>query len=134
MVIEISNFEQEVTEILADKGEILLGYVFGSYVKGREHDESDIDIGILVEGSMSNNELFELCERLESVLNIEVDVRVLNGEDPRFVYNVLREGEILYMRDEEVRISFETSAMREYLDMKPFIDRYDRAVRQRLTG
>jgi len=130
----VSDFESEVSEVLSGREEVLLGYIFGSYVEGREHEGSDLDIGILTNGSLANKELFQLFELLEDALGVEPDVRVLNGTDPRFVYNVLDKGRLAYKKNESIRIDFESAAMREYLDMKPFIDRHDKAVRERLTG
>ena len=130
----VSDFESEVSEVLSGREEVLLGYIFGSYVEGREHEDSDLDIGILTNDSLGNKELFQLSELLEDSLGVEPDVRVLNGADPRFVYNVLDKGRLAYKKNESIRIDFESAAMREYLDMKPFIDRHDKAVRERLTG
>ncbi len=130
----VSDFESEVSEVLSGREEVLLGYIFGSYVEGREHEDSDLDIGILTNDSLGNKELFQLSELLEDALGVEPDVRVLNGADPRFVYNVLDKGRLAYKKNESIRIDFESAAMREYLDMKPFIDRHDKAVRERLTG
>lgn len=130
----VSDFESEVSEVLSGREEVLLGYIFGSYVEGREHEDSDLDIGILTNDSLGNKELFQLSELLEDALGVEPDVRVLNRADPRFVYNVLDKGRLAYKKNESIRIDFESAAMREYLDMKPFIDRHDKAVRERLTG
>ena len=130
----VSDFESEVSEVLSGREEVLLGYIFGSYVEGREHEDSDLDIGILTNDSLGNKELFQLSELLEDSLGVEPDVRVLNRADPRFVYNVLDKGRLAYKKNESIRIDFESAAMREYLDMKPFIDRHDKAVRERLTG
>ncbi len=130
----VSDFESEVSEVLSGREEVLLGYIFGSYVEGREHEDSDLDIGILTNDSLGNKELFQLSELLEEALGVEPDVRVLNRADPRFVYNVLDKGRLAYKKNESIRIDFESAAMREYLDMKPFIDRHDKAVRERLTG
>lgn len=131
---DVSDFQKQIAEVLSGREDVLLGYIFGSYIEGREHEDSDVDIGILTNDSLDNKELFQLSELLEGALGVEADVRVLNKADPRFVYNVLDKGRLAYMKNESVRINFEATAMREYLDMKPFIGRYDRAVRERLTG
>lgn len=123
-----------VSNHLEDITNVLVGYVYGSRATGRNSEDSDIDIGLVVSEDLSLKELNRLRRELEKITGLEVDLQVLNDSSPRFVYNVLRQGEPFYVGDESERISFEEKAMRTYLDMKPFLKEYDRYVKRDVTG
>ncbi|MFB6216743.1 MAG: nucleotidyltransferase domain-containing protein [Candidatus Aenigmatarchaeota archaeon] len=110
-----------------------VAYIFGSRVAGREHEDSDIDVGVLTEEPMELMEMIEVEKDIEKELEEDLDLVDLTDKDPRFAYNALRESKLIYSEDEELRVSFEQRLMRKYLDMKPFYDEYDRKVRERVT-
>lgn len=128
--------KEDLREVLESEEGIEAAYLHGSFAKGREHEESDVDIGVLVtDGQDFNfNDISRISSRLEERTGRKVDLRVLNSSDIRFVNNVLKDGEIIFSEDEETRRNFEENILKKYLDMKPFIDEYDRFVRERVTG
>lgn len=123
-----------VSKHLEDVPEVEVAYLYGSQATGRSHKDSDIDIGLVVSEDLSLKDLNQLRREIEGFVDSEVDLRVLNGSSPRFVYNVLRQGEPFYINDESNRVSFEEKAMRTYLEMKPFLKEYDKYVRRDVTG
>jgi len=127
--------ENEVNKIL-DQEDILVAYLYGSRAVGRDHEDSDYDIGILVEDEekFDMHRVSGLIDRLEEVLDSQVDLRILNDRDIRFLFNVLDEGHPVMVRDEDLRQRFEVEIMKEYMDMQPFLREYDRNVRERVTG
>lgn len=127
--------ENEVKEILDQEG-VLVAYLYGSRAVGRDHEDSDYDIGLLVEDeeNFDIHRVSGIIDRLEEVLGSEVDLRILNDRDIRFLFNVLEEGHPVMVKDEDVRQRFEVGVMKKYMDMQPFLREYDRNVRERVTG
>ena len=127
--------EKEVKDILGQE-DVLVAYLYGSRAVGRAHEDSDYDIGIVVEDreEFDIRRVSGMAERVEEVLDAEVDLRVLNDRDSRFLFNVLKEGRPILVEDEDFRQRFEVGVMKEYMDMKPFLREYDRKVRERVTG
>ena len=58
----------------------------------------------------------------------EVDLRVLNEAPVAFQYEVVRTGVAVFVRDEDVRIAFESGVISRYLDQKALLDRMDKMV------
>jgi predicted nucleotidyltransferase len=124
-----------IEEVLREKDEIVVAYLYGSFARDEEYGASDIDIGLLIEdgAKFDFDILSTIARKLEKVVGREVDLRTLNDSETRFVYNALREAEPIFSRNEEIRRDFEYRTMRNYLDMKPFYREYDAHVRERVT-
>ncbi|MEX2722367.1 MAG: nucleotidyltransferase domain-containing protein [Candidatus Freyarchaeota archaeon] len=127
-----------IAEVLAAHEEIVTAYIYGSIVKGYADEASDIDVGLVLRKGFEPDPLYpaRLANELEKKLNLkhEVDVRVLNGQSTRFVYQVIKEGKVVFCRNEEERVEFETSITESYLDFKPIYEEYDRIRRQRIIA
>jgi len=104
-------------------------YLFGSSARGTRRSDSDVDVGVLVEGQPPRTFAglrLDLEGELERALGHEVQLVVLNNAPPDLVHRILRDGRLLLDRDPSMRIRFETSARREYFDVLPYVRRYRR--------
>ena len=116
-------------------------YLYGSAAR-RERPARDVDIGLLVaavpaEWGAALAIGTELAE-LSGITDVPFDVRILNGGDPVFLNNVLRDGILLYEGDgegdREARIRFEAEAMSRWLDFKPAWENVRAEVLRRWAG
>ena len=128
---------ESIIKVLENESDILFAYLFGSYAKGTQNENSDIDIAVYLidEKILEKYPLYpsRLSINIENILDKKkVDVRVLNGSTLRFRNQVLMHGKLLHSKDEKKRIEFETSSLAQYYDFKPHIDMYDAARRARL--
>ncbi len=121
-----------VTEqVLCHYDQVLLAYLYGSYL--RLDTYQDIDIALLLNGTMEPYALFKLqvqiAGEIEDLLSPRVpcDVRVLNDAPVEFQYEAIRTGSIIFCRNEEQKIDYETDMMRQYLDLEYLFDRVDQA-------
>ena len=121
-----------VTEqVLCHYDQVLLAYLYGSYL--RLDTYQDIDIALLLNGTMEPYALFKLqvqiAGEIEDLLSPRVpcDVRVLNDAPVEFQYEAIRTGNIIFCRNEEQKIDYETDMMRQYLDLVYLFDRVDQA-------
>lgn len=55
-------------------------------------------------------------------------VLILNQAPPALRYAVLRDGILLFCRDQRTRIEFYLRAVNEYLDFKPILKRHERSI------
>jgi len=128
---------ETISKVLEKEPDILFAYLFGSYAKGIQDEKSDIDIAIYLkdEKLIEKDSLYpsRIAIKIERELAGKrmIDVRILNGSTLRFRNQVLRYGKLLFSRDEEKRIAFETSSLDQYFDFKPHFDRYDAARKAR---
>ncbi|GFZ33950.1 nucleotidyltransferase [Clostridium zeae] len=106
---------------------IKFAYLFGSYARKENNEESDVDIALMLENNLESLEAVFLRGRIidigKKIFSREVDIVLLNIDSPVLKYEIIKEG--LVIKDNEERISFESLAMREYFDYKYFIKYYD---------
>ncbi len=99
---------------------------------------NDTDIAVHLKEGMSEKEIleFELSEGVElsKELGFEIDLRVLNGRKIVFLHQVLRDGKLLFCRDERKRVEFETEVYSRYLDIKYYLDQYNEIRRRRILA
>src|SRR6266851_7702260 len=100
---------------------------------------SDVDIAILLTEQIKSDQFLdyqlyffsELAKRLESDT---IDVVILNQASLLLKLQVIKYGQILFSRDEKLRVSFETKAIMDYLDFKKFDEIQNQALGRRLYG
>jgi uncharacterized protein YutE (UPF0331/DUF86 family)/predicted nucleotidyltransferase len=119
---------------------IQLAYLYGSAAEDATTPFSDVDIALVAAHPLSmakslNLELEVYSELMHRANIRNADVRLITPSSLLFRGQVLREGILLYSRDEGFRISFETQTRDEYLDFKPLADQVRRSlVTRRQTG
>ena len=107
-------------------------YLYGSMTTGRVTPFSDVDIALVVDPGLTP------LERLKLMLYLQVeladrcdvhnaDVRVINDAPLVFRGRVVCDGILLYTRDEQTRIEFETATRAEYFDYLPIHQRLQEA-------
>lgn len=104
--------------------EIVFAYVHGSFAK--DGPFRDIDIAVYLKEPPDSALEYELA--LEAALiqsaPYPVDVRVLNNAPLSFRYQVIKEGRILFVRDDDARSDFQESTLSRYFDFAPFRSLY----------
>jgi hypothetical protein len=115
---------------------VVLAYLFGSHARGRAGPLSDVDVAVLLAGAPTDDRCFgarlEIIGGLMDILHAnDVDVLVLNQAPAALRYRVLRDGQLLFCGAEQARIDFTVRTVGEYLDLKPMIERHERAILER---
>ncbi len=137
------NFEKlkvAFHQIFSEKNEIIASYLYGSFLSSEFYE--DIDIGLLIRNDFKPGVLYEakLSGQLEKLLKKTfntfkpVDVRILNGKPLRFLFSVLKNSKLIYSKDDHKRVQFEAKIMKEYLDIKPHFEYYDKMRRLRYAN
>jgi predicted nucleotidyltransferase len=109
---------------LLDEEPIRLAYLFGSVTTGRTTPFSDVDIALLVAEDLSPLDRLRLILRTQLALadhaNIpNADVRIINDAPLVFRGRVVSDGILVYARDDQERIEFETATRLRYFDYLP---------------
>ena len=122
------NVLKDIISALTKHDEIVLAYVFGSFVQG--DDFSDIDLGILIKEKVVTPLDIELNLEieLEDIVHYPVDGRILNHAPLSFCQNVIRHGRIILERDANLRADFTGNILKQYFDFAPFRRRYLKEV------
>jgi predicted nucleotidyltransferase len=130
------NFNLKINKNILKKHKVKLAYLFGSQAKGNAREQSDFDIAVLFEESSSHPDFFDrsvyLKEDLRNYFPNEVDIVALNKADSLLKYEVISNGQHLYIENEGLRLNFEVLSINEYIDDKYVRDIYYRALEERI--
>ncbi len=121
---------EEIKRVFGKYEEVLIAYLFGSTATGKKTRLSDIDIAVLLSKMNVNDEFYLIMELREDITKIiendDFDLLILNKAPLVLRYQVLKNGKILYSKDEKVRVEFEESTRDMYFDFAPVRNEYYR--------
>ena len=115
------RIKSEIKKILKTMPNILFAYIHGSFLKEKFRD---IDVAIYLDKEYDKKTILKKELELEEILGRKikypVDVRVLNNSPLSFRFNVIKYGEVLFSKNEDVRSDFEALTISEYHDFAYF--------------
>jgi len=125
-------------EVFKKNEEVQFAYLYGSVAMRAQTLESDIDVAVYLK-PMNINDFVRTEEKLTIALimrlhNDRVDLRVLNALPFLMQYTVLRDGILIFSRNELERVDFETQVMIRFFDLKPYLDEYRRTLSSKIRG
>lgn len=140
---ELKTLKEVLTSNLKKENDIIFAYLFGSYAKEKPWKESDIDVAVYLKEDFYKNGLerkefffnrqLELIEVIsEAVKMNQVDLVILNQAPCTLSYFVIKEGILLFSRNEADRIKFEVKVIKEYLDYSYYLKKYFKAMSKRI--
>ena len=88
---EIKNIIHSHEVTLKDKFKAIKFYLFGSYARGEQTSESDIDLLVDTDESMSLFEFIDLNDYLEEIFGKKVDLGTPNSLKPLIKDRILKE-------------------------------------------
>lgn len=114
-------------------------YLFGSQAAGREHRESDVDLGVLFRHEVhpSPRERFE--EQLRLVVSLaeagnDIDLVILNDAPPLLGREIVTRGQRLFCADSEADHVFIRDVQLRAADLAPFLRRTRRLKLAAIAG
>ena len=110
------NMEEEI-KLLKKKFNCEVVILFGSYARGDQRPDSDVDIAIKTKKKISKKEMFEMTQELEQLLKKDIDLIDLNAISDSFRYEILMNGQILYCEDSYQFDLYKLDMFREYLEL-----------------
>lgn len=118
---EVEEVFKRNLQYLKEKYDIKLIYIFGSYAKGTNKKNSDLDIAVLLGGDYAPFKKLELIGDLVEIFKRDdVDLVILNEANSVLRHQVIKYGKVIFEESEDVRVDFEVKTLREYMDMEYF--------------
>ncbi|HUX77734.1 MAG TPA: nucleotidyltransferase domain-containing protein [Anaerolineae bacterium] len=120
---KLAQVQQALDQAFESHG-VVLAYLYGSQARGDAGPLSDVDVAVLfgpdVPESERFNRVLHLIGALGSVFHRD-DVYVVDlaESSPLLRHRVYYDGRLLYCADDGVRVRFETTALRDYVDTEP---------------
>lgn len=113
-----------------------LAYLFGSYARGTENSNSDIDVALLFKQKYAEREELLIMGRIidegEKFFKQKIDVVSLENASLLLKYEVISEGIVL--KDSPQRGSFESLVLREYFGFRRYPEIYNQGMLKRLAA
>jgi len=134
--MKLKEIKKVAEEIFSEREEVITAYIYGSFLRSEFFE--DVDVGLLIEDYFNPDALYEarIAGQFEQKLKLKgnFDVRILNRRPLRFLFSILKNSEVVYCKNERRRVEFESRIMKEYLDIKPHHEIYDRMRRMRYAN
>ena len=109
---------EKIKNTLIEKLDCEAIILFGSFARGTQNQDSDIDIAFKTKKKVNKKELYYLKQELEDIANRDIDLINLDDEiGDGFRYEILINGIILYCLDEFKFDLYKLDMFREYLDL-----------------
>jgi uncharacterized protein len=111
---------QSVRSILASSEDIVFAYIYGSFARG----EAVRDLDVALYTTEDKDFLFatDVAELLRKNTGFEVDVTVMNHAPVALQFAILRDGLLLFSKDEALRTALIEKASRQYWEYAHFRD------------
>lgn len=105
------NLKNQLIEIIQNKINPAFIILFGSFAKGTNRIDSDIDLAFFSKEQLSSYERFLLASELAEIAGREVDLVDLKQIDTVFTMQIFSQGIPIYIQDEN---EFTRQKMRAY--------------------
>ena len=101
--------------ILQEIDAVVIIYLFGSFASGLSNKNSDLDLAIYCKKKINSQKLWDLSQKIASLLNIEVDLVDLHEASTVLAYQIINEGKIIDCSDNKEKDFFENKIYSMYL-------------------
>lgn len=124
-----------IRDVVSGEPDVLVAYVFGSVARDTANALSDVDVAVLTSpGSDVSKRHPELVATVADVTGLErADVLMLDEAPIALAYRVLRDGRLLFSRDDPARIAHWMRTVDRYIDMAPFRRTLEEGLSHRLA-
>lgn len=140
VTIDVEARLPHLIDALAGDDRIEAVWLFGSRARQEADALSDIDVAVLARDGLSRSALWDTELEwtglaVKAFGTDEVAVQTVNRLPVALRAGVLRDARLLWSRSAEKAADFCARTLKEYLDLKPYLDRYDRDLfRQAAAG
>lgn len=120
------TYIRNIVEFLNEKLACNFIYLFGSFAKGEGREDSDIDIAVHTDKNVTAYDLFELAGELSFIVKRDIQIIDLKDVSTVFAAQIVGTREVLYSKNENLRIEYEIRAFKDYAKLneerQPILD------------
>ncbi|WP_037030078.1 type VII toxin-antitoxin system MntA family adenylyltransferase antitoxin [Psychrilyobacter atlanticus] len=124
------TIQEKIVDYFLEKKPKLI-YLFGSYAKNINREESDIDIAVLLGTSMESKEKYKYKIELVDLLGKEVDLIDLTDANIILKHQIVTTGKNLFCRTKLERDEFKYAVISCYYQYKEDIDIVKKSIKKR---
>lgn len=124
----VNEIQEILREYFEKRPEIEVAYVFGSTAQERTNTLSDVDLAIILGSQRVNEKSYRYGYKAEILADLikllktnNVDLVILDEVSPLLRQRVLYFGKLIYSKNEQKRIQFQTDTVNKYNDFRQLI-------------
>ena len=130
---KINSTLNTLKQYFSTREDVLMSFIFGSFIKGREHEGSDVDIAIYLKPERNQLEIEEpvyyksedeIWGNLEHILKKEVDLIILNRSPVNISDIVVREGFPIVIKDRRTFLRYMVAVSDLAVEYRNFVEDY----------
>ena len=125
---------EKLENIFSNQIEVKAAYLFGSYARGEQKTDSDIDIGILLDENFDRIIKLDLLTSLTENGFDDVDLVILNNASILLKYEIVKNNNLIYSRSDFDTSSYFSKIIRLYLDFKPYLEVQREYLKERILN
>ena len=111
---------------IAEDLPVTMAYLYGSFLDDTFNKFSDIDIALIMDDLPDKHQPLQMEMKIASLLDqrfkMPFDIRTINNAPLKVKGEVVTRGRLIYCKDEEFRVSFETYVRDRYFDFLPTLN------------
>ena len=115
--MDIQESISKIIEFFSKNDEILLAFLFGSFIENRITDESDVDLAILFRKPNASY-IIDIKNSISEITDKNTDIVILNSASPIIKMQALKRGRLLKKVNDSVYNDFFLRTLKEYDDLK----------------
>jgi predicted nucleotidyltransferase len=108
--------------------DVLAGILFGSVARGEQTAHSDVDICLVLTPERVRDKSILSRKRLAYLAQFDLDVQIFQASPLYIRHRVLKEGQVLFVRDEDLLYEVAFRTAQAFEDFKPIYYRYPEQV------
>lgn len=137
MKVSLEDFLKAGIHYFSKQPDIAFVYLFGSSAKKRTTPRSDIDLAVYLIPSEKNSDVESRFDQIYHELNrlsppASLDLIDLNKTPPYLAYEILKEGDLFFCKEESLKISFIAKTLRDYFDRSHARELYFKKMAERI--
>lgn len=121
------QIKKGLASVFANHPTIMAAYLFGSTANQTAGANSDVDVVLRLDRSLSVDQKLELrlelMDDVETIFKRSADIVILNNASLKMIRQVLTRGELLFARDEGAECLYAIHKQKEYFDFKYYIEK-----------
>ncbi|MCB1752624.1 MAG: nucleotidyltransferase domain-containing protein [Gammaproteobacteria bacterium] len=129
---DLKQLKNTLHNVLRSFPEVEAAFLFGSVAEGRAREGSDIDLALVPADNLLKERKLELLAAMTEAGLDNLDLVILDIEDPVLRYEAIRQNCLVYAREGFDRGGYYSRGMREYFDIEPILAVQREAYKKRL--
>lgn len=117
--MKISKEQRKAVQKIAEKYNLKLVMLFGSFASGKTHKNSDLDIAVMGEKKIDFKEQIKLINNFSQVFKRDVDLSIINAANPLLLFQISKNAKIIFGSRQDFH-KFRIYSFHRYNDYLPY--------------